>query len=176
MAQTPWVDLYNNMLPDVNQEIGDIDIIIHDSKTDIVFQNANIKAKADVFFDLMGCLPDIYANRNGRFLTIDILIRTEIGYTYGQLDTMLDKIYNPDVLKHTLVAKIIYNLWARNVNQITGTFEINAQLAINEREHWSAVYNERFKNSRKQLIIDLNDDGVIVDQDRVRTRTSFARK
>lgn len=173
---TPWIDLVLNSLTDLEKEVGDARLAFSRDGANYVeaVQSACVQAKADILIDLKNDLTDIFASRNGQFQQLYVYVR-EFGYTYNDLDTMFDKVYNPEVLGNAANAKTMEIGWVRGLHSLKASNGDLMAFAVNERDYWKKQYNERLLKAKRGLIIDLNEDGQIIDQERVRTRGNLVR-
>ena len=151
-----WSSLTLASLSDLTYEIGEGSILFSAYDPGRI-QNAYGAVKQQVWIDLKADLTDLYASRNGKYQRFDVIIR-EMGYSYNELDTMLDKIGNPaDTLVEPVKAKWAWQLWI--------------WLSSDNRPNYKA----RMKEAKKNMWLDLNSDGQTVDYERVRTHNSFVR-
>lgn len=93
------------------------------------------------------------------------------GYSYTDLDVMLDRIRNPDELRPVMVTLAMRALV---FNELTGTDVSNVEGAdtrLNLHALLNKMVNERYATAVKLLAFDLNNSGTVEDSERTRART-----
>lgn len=122
---------------------------------------------------LMARLPDIYA-RSGYGGTFDsFLVRS--GFSYTDLDSVLDKIVDVAVLKWSHISATLVALYNRLIAHDSAAYGSEVPIYIEQRNHWDKKLKEYFALEWQLLRLDLNDDDVVSDFERPRTQNSFMR-
>lgn len=172
-----WAETSLCKVADVESEIGEASIVAQVLKADkgTLLQKAIDKSKELIQDELMSRLPDIYA-QSGPMLEYALFIDER--YRHNDLDTILDKIVNPDVLKLAAVAGAVVVLTRRQIFQVKvagSTGASSPELLLIEEEKWQKEFKRRIENALQRLKLDLNEDGATSDFERPRTRNSFQR-
>lgn len=163
------------VVSDIEKEIGDSSLLLQvqaSERSAVIAESIKVSGER-VSDDILSKLPDIYA-RSGPVIIFDTYIE-QLGYTYEDLDGILDMILNPTVMKRTVVAGAIVALANRQIMQNTAGYQRNEALMTNERDYWEKQYKSRFDNGWRQLKLDLNGDEKSSDYERPRTHHSFMR-
>lgn len=173
-----WASIRDSLcsVAEVEEEIGDTSIVAMVQKSDKgTLITKAIKTSGKLVQDeILSYLPDIYAQSGPQVVSYDAYLS---GSTYSELDTILDKIVNPDILKLAAAACAVGVLIRRQIyqNEVSGARQ-NNELLIIERESWEKEWKRRMKNAIRQLKLDLNADGEVSDHERPRThRTTLQR-
>lgn len=156
------------------KEIGKGSVLNTLYKDDVI-EEVIKEGKAELLDLLKTDIPELYANRNGYLQLCSEALLREIGYSYTELDEMFDKIGNPECLERCARAKIITMLWIRLSNEDQPNLNFNLAYGTEQADKWEKRFKERYAQAKKQLWFDLNEDGVISDSERVRTKTRFKR-
>jgi hypothetical protein len=169
-----WSSLTLASLSDLTYEIGEGSILFSAYDPGRI-QNAYGAVKQQVWIDLKADLTDLYASRNGKYQRFDVIIR-EMGYSYNELDTMLDKIGNPaDTLVEPVKAKWAWQLWIWLSSDNRPNYKALMPYCMEQASIKDSAYKARMKEAKKNMWLDLNSDGQTVDYERVRTHNSFVR-
>lgn len=147
-----------------------------DKDTDLksIVQQSIAAAGEEITSKLMDLLPDIYAASAPQIPFSAYLIAQ--GYSYSDLDNILDKITNPQVLNLTAVAKTISILYTRLISMTQATMaSADLTFLTNERNEWERKFEKTYKDDWRQLKLDLNSDNTSSDYEHTRTRSNFTR-
>jgi hypothetical protein len=141
-------------------------------------QDIAVQAKIDLTKDfirqeLQGSLPELFADRNGHYQGGHYGYGT--GYTFTQLDTMLDKIQNPTELKHVAVAYALHALLVQGTLKHRTDYGANYELLDELLKHWTCEKKTRMARALRLLSFDLDSSGTIDDTERLRDKTTFHR-
>jgi hypothetical protein len=173
MAVVAWSTLTLAELSDLEAEVGEGSVLF--TAYDVAqCEKAYTAVKKQMLEDLKASITDLFASRNGQFVPFDVVVR-EQWYSYTTLDTMFDKIGNPDVLTEPFKAKWAWQLWSWLSGDDRPKWAAMAPIILEKMNQCEDQYTKRMRIAKQNFWFDLNDDGQIADQERVRTRNSFVR-
>jgi len=163
---------------DIENELGDLTTLVQvsDSEQDDVIQRAIATSKTLITNRLRASLPDIFVSSVGQYTNLqfgDWI--TQRGYSYTDLDPVLDMITNISVLNSAAVALTIACLVKRMIVQFKASYNTSLGLLGDQRSFWQNEYEMRMRDAEKQLTLDLSGDGIIQDFERKRTHVNFFR-
>lgn len=174
---TAWSALELGTVDDVYAEVRQLAIPLQASASTGA-QDIAIAAKFPLVKDFMrqemlATLPELWADRNGQYQSGHYQYRS--GYTFTELDSMLDKIQNPTELKHAFVAYVLHAILVEGTLLHRADSNNNYELLDELIKHWAAEKKHRLARALKLLSFDLNSDGAIDDSERLRDKTTFHR-
>lgn len=171
---TPWADLQLCTIADLRKEVGDTTLLtgVIDSDQNEVLYDALATFKAELKEQLMSDLQDIFAHSTTSYTYDEYLLRS--GYSYSDLDSLLDKIVNPNALKLTAQAGTISVLARRQILQgkLSG---MSHEALVIERANWEKITKDRYAVAKRNIRLDLDGDGESSDFERPRTHNTFFR-
>lgn len=98
-----------------------------------------------------------------------------IGYSWSDLDSMMDKISNPSVLVDVHVAFTMRAMLADSMLTFRANYDENATLIDAVISRWDAECKARLSDAVALLQFDLNEDGTVDDSERPAANTTFFR-
>lgn len=99
----------------------------------------------------------------------------ESGYTYDQLDAVLDTIMNPQELKRVAVAYTLRALLVSRGFADVSSYDTNYTLIEPLHAMVTKMCKERFQLTVSLLKLDLSGDGTITDRERARAHKTIWR-
>ena len=178
MPLVPWDDLQLCTVDDVRREITGLNLPFSSGDEAVRRQTVQSKidmAKDDLRDDLLVTLPNLFVNAAVGAPWPFSYWATYTGYTYTELDTILDKISNPERLLPAAVSRTIVKLIEDGMMKARATMETGEQILAPLLRHWKDVDAKRLDRAIQLLRLDLNDDGVISDFERTRTHNTLWR-
>lgn len=166
-----WNDTELTTFQAVERRVGSLELILRASdkgKQRKAVDEAIQTVKDEVTDMLMGELPSI-------FLNSDLQQRDWISYStdylqlYSQLDTLLDRLANPDKLGRYVVYRVIALLYEKGIEEAKLDFS-NSEKERESVAYWEAKAKEAWPLALKLLKFDLNNDGIIDDTERLRAK------
>jgi len=163
---------------DIEAELGSLDAIIQlpDPERQDAIRKAIATTKGLIRDKIMSSLPEIFVSTVGMYTNIqfgDWI--NQRGYSYAELDTLLDILQNPGELKSAAVAGSIYQLCNRMIVQFKVSYGVSVDLLGDQRDFWAKKWEQRLESAIKRLTFDLSGDGTLQDFERTRTHINFFR-
>ena len=97
------------------------------------------------------------------------------GYSWEELDTLLDKLQNPSELKAAAVAVTIRKILEDGELRFTSQYNETSPALIKAREHWTRQAEDRVKIAVELLKFDLDADGEVDDSERAVSHANIWR-
>lgn len=127
---------------------------------------------------LTDILPDIYAQSAPEpswNLSWDGWLGLQGWNTYDNLDDILDKLVNPNILNLTARVGAKVALIRRQIDQTEEDHTARRENLLVQLKNEEKERDDRFERASRKLKFDLDGDGKISNRERVRTRNSFSR-
>lgn len=177
MAETTWNSDALCEVPDVTSEIGDSLIAEPTSEgpPNTVIKGATKKSGEIITDMLLDFLPDIYAQsmQPGWESYSDFYISGN--YTQENLETMLDKVTNPECMKLAAVAYSVIVLIRKKKSENEFATPERVVMLNEMLKDWQKEFDARFVRAWRKLKIDLDQDGTVSNAERPRSQNSFKR-
>ncbi|HEY3875563.1 MAG TPA: hypothetical protein VGM92_08795 [Candidatus Kapabacteria bacterium] len=181
MALIAWNSLVIAVRQDLKRTLPNFDTIAQVSgQTDqeARLTDTLIDAKSELFTDLQQVIPDIYAYSKtlyaGYGLTDDwIEWFNAQGHNWDTIDGIMDVIFNPSVLKDTLVGCWKWKLYSVQAEDMLIYDQTTIENYTKMRDHWESLYHTRYEKAWRLLQFDLNKDGKIQPGERTRTQNTI---
>lgn len=163
---------------DLELRVGDLTLWTQDSDapSDQIIADTISQAGALITSKLNRYLPEIYKTTIGVYSNLpfaDWLVMR--GYSYDDLDNVLNEITNPQVLNPWAVAFTLTLLCERMVAKFQVIGQQTVAVMVDQRDYWKKESDKLEKECVAQLKIDLNQDGNIRDFSRPRTHVVWLR-
>ncbi len=179
MADPVWDADNLCAISDVEEVIGDSVIANPTSKGDrnTVIRNAIVSAGKELVDMLLDFLPDIYAQSAIAYscnISYDVFLLNN-NYSQENLETMLEKVKNPECMKLSAAAQaaIILTRQKKSDNEFSTPERI---VMMNElMKDYNKLFDDRFERGWRKLKIDLNQDGAVSNAERPRSQNSYRR-
>jgi hypothetical protein len=178
MADVTWALLSLPNPADLQGEIGE-GSLLRTAYTSAQIQSAATTAKGELLDYLQSHLTDLFVAKNGEYARFEPSVLREFGYSYDDLDTMFDKIGNPDKLRKSAVAKQVEILWTWYSQDDRTELKMNLEYATAQIAIWQKKFKIRIELATSpkggSIWFDLDGTGNVTDQERVRTKSNFVR-
>lgn len=163
---------------DLEQRLGDLTSFTQSSEDEsaAIVDSAIAQFGVLATTELKSFLPELFVTTVGYYANVqfrDWLILK--GYSYDDLDNVLDEVTNPEVLLPWAVAGSLQNLCEKMVAKFQVKSHETAVLMVDQREYWKKEMLRLKPICMKQIKVDLNGDGKIQDFGRVRTHNVWNR-
>jgi len=164
---TLWADLTLFDETDWNGEVGSKNFLLPPNGDASFFERNKANAKAMLETELLVELPPLFK----AFVGTDYYQ----GYSLSELDAILDKLLNPEVLKRTAIAATVLSM----IDELSISFKMgqerNMDYYISLRDIWKEKYKIRMSQAVKLLKPDLSQNGTIEDDERTTTKPLWFR-
>ena len=166
-----WANTTLCTIEDVRKKLPDFEIPTQESedgsgRIESMVQDAIDAAKEEIRDHLQVSLVKQFHDKGGAVIGFGWpMVRG--GYSYDSLDTMTDKINNPEVLTRPAVYLTIVKLLELGVMRFNARWQENAELLDVMMTKWRKEYTTSIADQMLLLKFDLNADGVIDDSERV---------
>lgn len=174
MPLTEWADLDLCTSDDVTAELRDLTVVLRDrSAGELDIDPYISKAKELLRQRLQLDIADYFRTTSG--LDWYGYISSSATRTSEALDTVLDKIDNPEELLLVAVAQTIIQILRGGALQVrmdplNYSQVIEPQLAL-----WMQELERRYRTATRLLRFDLNEDDTITEDERIQTRVEISR-
>ena len=163
---------------DLTERAGDLTLWTQDSdaQSDDIITKSIAQCGVLVTSYLSRNLPEIFVTTIGVYSNLpfaDWLVLR--GYSFDDLDAVLDEITNPEVLKPWAVALTLQLLSERMVAKFQVVGPQTIAVMVDQRDYWKKEAEKLKKECIGLLKIDLNKDGKIRDFGRTRTHKVWLR-
>lgn len=167
MPSTPWNELTLFDETDFSEEVGSANFLLPPGG-DTSFYARNVKnGKEMIATYLLIELPPLFK----AFVATDYYS----GWSLTELDTILDKLSNPSVLKKAAIAATVLCM----IDELSVKFKLgqerNLEMLLPLRDIWKEKYKLRIHQAMKLLKPDLSQDGQIDDSERAGNTQSWFR-
>lgn len=171
-----WDEIVLYSLSDVESEHGNLtQLVPSKEKFQSIIEDIRVSIKKDLGMWLTRDVPDILVRRTGYYEPVEVYL-TDYGYSYDQLDTLLDVIGNPEVLYRTALKGVVYYLWKRRLASGAFSAEAASDIEMKQVEKLKAEYEKQYQDEvYVQIWFDLDGDEQVTDNERLRSHNSFWR-
>lgn len=170
----PWSSVTLCTVSDIEKRVGHIKGVIPVSDATQVATESIANVKTDIGNYIRTHLQDIYSRSNVSNVPYAAWVVSR-GYTYDDTDAILDDIENPAELEQAAVFLTIADLLSRSITQFKAGMQLDPGVMVNERDHYARRGQDELEQAIHRLKIDLSGDGLITDDERVRTHNVFIR-
>jgi hypothetical protein len=138
------------------------------------------RIKSELKRELQQVLPSIFVN-SMLVPNVDDINSTYSDWLVGQnlkwnqIDTILDKIANPEVMLDCYVAGWKWKLYTVQWEELLSADKDVRQAYESARDYWDEQFHDIYSKSWVQLRFDLNNDGVSDPSERTITRNTIRR-
>ncbi len=163
---------------DLTERAGDLTLWTQDSDapSDLIIGNAIAQCGVLITSYLTRNLPELFVTTIGVYSNLpfaDWLVLR--GYSFDDLDKVLDEISNPEVLKPWAVALTLQLLSERMIAKFQVIGQTTLAIMVDQRDYYKKEADKLKKECVGLLKIDLNKDGKIQDFGRTRTHKTWLR-
>lgn len=162
----------------IEAKIGKLDLFLQlpEPEKDEAITNALRDAKTMIRNKLMTSLPEIFVSTVGEYTSLSFGDWvTQRGYTYADLDGLLDMLANPGELEEAAIYGSIYSLVKRMMIQFRASYNVDSALFTDQRDFYKKEFECSLQEAVRRLQFDLSQDGIIQDFERPRTHTNLFR-
>lgn len=163
---------------DLENRVGDVTLWTQDSpeQSDNIINTAIAQCGTLITSKLTRYLPELFKTTIGVYSNLpfaDWLVMR--GYSYDDLDNVLNEITNPSVLNPWAVVYTLSLLSERMVARFQAVGPNTIAVMVDQRDYWHKENLRLEKECCALLKIDLNEDGVVRDFGRTRTHVNWLR-